>query len=1656
MKKYLCFIAISILAGSAYSCYGKIIPSAGTNTNGHSVDGLQGNSTLKELSQKHAFSFVENKGQITDQNKGRRTDIQYKLAAGAGLNIFIGNGALHYQFSKPESNDYTMYRMDVELVGANRNATIITAEAQEYYESYLTASTAQNGITAHAFNKIIYKDIYPQIDWVLFTANGQLKHEFVVREGGKVSDIRLKYGGAKSLNLNSNGSLTAMTPLGMIDEQAPRSFVSDGSLVESRFILKGDVLSYETGKYQGTLIIDPTLMWATYFGGTGYDQADCISVDGSGNIYIGGWSASLSSIATAGAYQTTIAGSVADAYLAKFNSAGTLLWGTYFGGTDLDEVRSIFADGLGSVYIAGHTKSLTTIATAGAHQTTYGGTGSSTYGSLGDGFLARFTSSGSLIWSTYYGGTGSDFATGVTVDAVGDIYIVGNTGSAAGIATAGSHQPAKASGGGAPDAFLAKFNASGVRLWATYFGGTSDEDGNAVTTDGAGNVYITGNTQSGVGLSTAGAYQTISGGYFDAFLVKFNSSGVRQWSTYYGGTDLDEGFGLATDGGGNIYISGHTASTAGIASAGAHQTVFGGGTSVFGGDAFLVKFSTAGARLWSTYYGGVDGDWGRGVHTDAAGYVYLAGRTYSVAGIASTGAYQGALSANDDAFFAIFNSAGVRQYGTYYGGVGSDVGYGISGDGAGKIYIAGSTASSAAIATAGAYQSTIGGSTDAFIAKFDVCVLPVPGTISGTSSVCAGSSITLTPSVSGGSWSSSDASIATVTSSGFVSGIAAGTAMISYTVSNTCASASTTMVITVNALPVAGTISGPSAVCVSAAVTLTGSAPGGVWSSTAPGIASISSGGLVTGIAPGTTTISYTVTNSCGTVAATYGMTVNAAPDAGTVSGPSSVCIGSSIALGTTISGGTWSVTNATASVSSGGMVSGLAIGTDTVIYTVINGCGTDTVQKVVAVSAGPPTGTITGLSTVCVSATITLSNSVTGGAWSCTNTNATISSGGVVTGAVAGIDTVVYTVIGSCGAATTTKVITVNPLPFAGVISGSSTVCVSSSISLSSSVAGGTWSSGSANATVSSGGVVSGVTTGTATISYSYTNMCGTDVATMVVTVITVPAAGTVSGASTVCIGSSILLTPTVSGGTWGSSSGNATVTSGGSVSGISAGTANITYTVTNSCGSSFATHMVTVGIPPSAGTITGPSSVCVGASVTVADAVTGGTWSVTNTNATITSGGSVTGMTAGIDTIVYTITAACGATYARRAITVNPLPTGAIISGVPSVCIGASVGFSASIPGGIWGATTGNASVTTGGTVTGLTVGTDIISYTVTNSCGTASATYPVSVNTIPAAGTILGPSNVCVGGTITLFGSVAGGTWSISGTSATISAGGVVSGVSAGVETVTYTVTNGCGSASATRLITVNVVTPAAGTIVGVPAVCVGTPEGYISTVSGGTWSSSATNFTISSGGLVTGTSAGVGNITYTVSNACGSSIAIKELTINPLPLAGTITGPDSVCVGKTNILSDVVSGGVWSAVNARASVSSSGLVTGVSVGIDTIVYTTINLCGSASTKFPLRVLGAGACTVPTTSLDELVGSQVVSVFPNPNSGMFSVRTALSGNEPVSCVITNVLGQKVMEFRMAANDVTAIRLAQPAGIYFLAVTAADLRQNIKMTIE
>jgi hypothetical protein len=654
------------------------------------VTALQAKTT-----ESRGLSFTENKGQVTDQHYQPRTDIDFKMETPQGMNIFIGDGQLHYQWNKTDDNtdkkakEYKIasYRLDVELQGANRNAEVIsegrTADYDQYYKEYLPLE----GAKAYSYSKVTYKNIYPKIDWVLYSVNNELKYDFVVHAGGDPSAIKLKYAGATSLASNS-GAITITTPFGSITEGKPYSYDAETKeTIASSFLLNDNTLGFNIAAANRTIVIDPSVNWITYYGGSTDDFAKGLKADAFGNVYMSGSTQSVGNIASIGAHQVTIGGS-SDGFLVKFNSAGVRQWGTYYGGAGRDYFTSIAIDPSGDVYTAGVAKSSTGISTPGAPITT-----------LGAGIelmLIKFDDAGNRIWGTYCNGgeingwTAFEGSAYICCDPSGNVFM--------------NHVSNGTS--------ISKFNSSGVQYWSNAWQAGGCQPG-PIACDAAGAVYAAADLQNA--------------GYSDLAMVKFTNSGISVFNITFGGAQYDLVCGLDVDASGNVYISGETTSPSGIATVGTNRSTLSPAATAALFDGYVMKFNSSGVKQWGTYIGSGPVSFRM---TLAAG---LNNKLY----MAATDSYYG----GDVNMYILNSTTGLMESSLTSFAV-SDNYMSVAYSPAGYMYVAGKTTATT-IATSNAHQLTLGGSDDAYLACLVVDTLVSIHQPFNDTVMCAGSSFKL-------------------------------------------------------------------------------------------------------------------------------------------------------------------------------------------------------------------------------------------------------------------------------------------------------------------------------------------------------------------------------------------------------------------------------------------------------------------------------------------------------------------------------------------------------------------------------------------------------------------------------------------------------------------------------------------------------------------------------------------------------------------------------------------------------------------------------------------------------------------------------------------------------------------------------------------------
>jgi hypothetical protein len=684
------------------------------------------------------LAFVPNAGQ---------TDARVRYSAQAG-------GASFYFTQKEAVFSFAGKRQGLALrlafIGANPDVAIGARKRGAGKVNYLIGSDPAKWRTnLPTYGQVVYHDLWPGIDMVFRGANGQLKYEFLVRPGARVSDIRLAYRGTGGLSLGRGGTLKIQTPLGVMTDTAPRSYQLAGGervAVASSYALQGRRgYGFALGPgYNPTrpLVIDPGLVYSTFVGGSGSDQGFGIAVDATGAAYVTGLTVSTNFPTPAGAFDMSFNG-VIDAFVTKLNPLGTgLVYSTYLGGSNDDRGFGIAADALGSAYVTGNTRSANFPTTAGAFDTTHNGD---------DAFVTKLNALGTaLVYSTFLGGGSA--GNGIALDASGAAYVTGFT-SAGGVPTTpGAFDTTH---NGSSDAFVTKLNSLGTALvYSTFLGGTVSDQGWGIALDASGAAYVTGLTNSTDFPTTLGAFDTTHNGSSDAFVTKLNPLGTAPlvYSTFLGESANDQGLGIAVDALSAAHVTGVTSSTNFPTTVGAFDTTYNGGVN----DAFVTKLNSLGTGLvYSSFLGGSGTDVGFGIAL-ASGAAHVTGQTSSTNFPTTAGAFDTTYNGGaDDAFVTKLNSLGTGlDYSTFLGGNSSETSRGIALDPVGNAYVTGLTNSANFPTTVGAFDRSVS-FFDVFVTKLDLIPAFVPATLTldplaGTNTVGTSHTVTATVRDAGG------------------------------------------------------------------------------------------------------------------------------------------------------------------------------------------------------------------------------------------------------------------------------------------------------------------------------------------------------------------------------------------------------------------------------------------------------------------------------------------------------------------------------------------------------------------------------------------------------------------------------------------------------------------------------------------------------------------------------------------------------------------------------------------------------------------------------------------------------------------------------------------------------------------------------------------
>ena len=688
------------------------------------------------------------------------------MARGQGYALLLGRGEV--QLRQPGAGTAT-----IRFTGSSQGSTPEPLVPSASLVNDYTGGQANWRAGAPTFEQAQYRNLYPAIDLLFYGNGGQIEYDARVSPGGDPRRIVLTCEGLTP-RLEASGDLLLPLGNGSVTWHKPVAYQTIGGrrvAVDAAFTVKGRRVGFRVREWDRRypLVIDPTLSFSTFLGGSGSDFLRGVAVDSSGNVYVAGCTSSGDLPVTAASYQSAYKGgsqfgAPSDAFVAKLNPTATAIaYITYLGGTSIDWATAIAVDSSGNAYVTGFTDSTDFPVTSGAYQTAFHGDQGSFNTQTGDAFVTKFDPSGKLLWSTYLGGGEDDAGGAIAVDSSGNVVVVGATQSSNFPVTSGVFQPAYG-GGGQPqvpdqagyvnvnsgDGFVAKLNPTGTSLLAsTFLGGSGNEMIDALALDSQGNIWVGGSTSSTnfpvKGSSVQATFQGESSENLqaiiqlgDGFVTEFSSDLTKvTYSTFLGGSNDDAVTGITVDSAGEVYVCGFTQSTNFPVKGASAGTYHGpaappSNNPYLLGDAFVAKLTPASGLIFSEYIGGQMDDAATGLVLDGQGNAVITGITSSSDFPATSGALQSAYGGAGappyngigDGFLTQVNgSTGAVLYSTFIGGSNSDGLFGIAvNPSSGLVYLAGMSFSNNFPVAAGVIQKAlntkVAGNSDSVIMAF--------------------------------------------------------------------------------------------------------------------------------------------------------------------------------------------------------------------------------------------------------------------------------------------------------------------------------------------------------------------------------------------------------------------------------------------------------------------------------------------------------------------------------------------------------------------------------------------------------------------------------------------------------------------------------------------------------------------------------------------------------------------------------------------------------------------------------------------------------------------------------------------------------------------------------------------------------------------------
>lgn len=675
--------------------------------------------------------FIKNKGQVFDQFGQFNNEVRYVLSL-KQYNVSFYDDHFSYELFSSNIEDSTQLNVErIEVWFNDVNSDVLISSSREIKEGINVFKNGESFTNIKSFESIYYHNILNGVDVEFTIQENQLKYNYIV-SSQSVNEINLKVKGGKVVK--KDGDLYFKARNNQIKETIPESYylLAGNKKKQANITVNtsSNRIQYVLPKNRKeTFIIDPIAYgneYTTYYGGAHLDFANSINVSKTNQVIVSGFTVSTNNIATTGAYQTSI--SDQDAFIASFDDDGNRNWATYFGGDGQERCYSASLDSNDNIFISGNTTSQIGLATPGSFQQ-YIASGD-------DGFISKFSSTGMLIWSSYYGGDGHDLITTVTLDDSNKVYVTGHTASTNLQCTPNAFRNNLS---GFENAFLGVFDNNGAVIYNSYYlkGSNTRGEGIAVAKDGT--IYFGGYTNDSETIGFSSVHQNDNGGFIDGFLFKLDAQYQMLWKTYIGGELNDLVRGIAIDSLQNIYIIGKTKSGVGITTANGLQNSYSSNW-----DGFVVKLDSSSERKWGTYIqAGSNEELTNIKFQDST--MWLLGITNGNDLLVDSSAFQFQNNGGFDNMIIKLSDTGGLIWSTYFGETNDEFGYGINVDATNKILISGQTRSNSNLVTLNAHQSNFGGNLyDGFWTKLCKPINPTILSKTGTYTICEGDSVNVT------------------------------------------------------------------------------------------------------------------------------------------------------------------------------------------------------------------------------------------------------------------------------------------------------------------------------------------------------------------------------------------------------------------------------------------------------------------------------------------------------------------------------------------------------------------------------------------------------------------------------------------------------------------------------------------------------------------------------------------------------------------------------------------------------------------------------------------------------------------------------------------------------------------------------------------------